>query len=172
MYSPQLSWCFRNPPSLVIQMSQSSNSERVIVFTNWTTGLQAPNHQAPEANLICEPQPLKPWLKTSSSVRMVKSKMSVKVFVPKDNCAKKQHDLVSFTLPERRTQRMENVALRTGVASKLYLTKKGEKGTNNQAANSSQFPRTLAPSIIKRHEVPLGHRRNNSLNLWWFSSGT
>jgi hypothetical protein len=45
----------------------------------------------------------------------VESDMSVEVFVPKDICAKKIHDLVSFSLPERWGHRMENVVLRTVV---------------------------------------------------------
>ena len=51
---------------------------------------------------------------------------------------------------------MENVALRTGVASMLYLAKNGKRGTNNQTAISSQFPRIRAFPIILRHAVPLG----------------
>ncbi len=64
-------------------------------------------------------------------------------------------------------ENLENVALRTGVASKLYFAKKVNlKGANNKVAISSQFQRTPAFSIILRHAVPLGRRRNNSLNLW------
>ena len=83
----------------------------------------------------------------------VESDMSVTVLVPKDVCAKKIQDLVSFSLPERRGHRMANVVLRTVVApkSKVLLAKKGGKMANNQAAIKSQFPRTRALSIILRH---------------------
>ena len=77
---------------------------------------------------------------------------------PKGQLCKKALDLVSSTLPERRGQRMENVALRTGATSMLYLAKNGQKGANNPVAISSQFPRTRAFPIILRHAVPLGHR--------------
>jgi hypothetical protein len=91
--------------------------------------------------------------------------MSVKVFVQKDNSAKEIRDLVSLALPQRWGQRKENVACRTAVASKSYLAKKGKITANNQAAISSQFRRTRPFSTIRSRAAPLGHRRNNSLNL-------
>jgi hypothetical protein len=84
----------------------------------------------------------------------VESDMPVTVFVPKDVCAKKIQDLMSFSLPERRGHRKANVVLRTVVApkSEVKLVKKEKIMANNQAAISSQFPRTRAFSIILRKD--------------------
>jgi hypothetical protein len=57
----------------------------------------------------------------------VKSDMCVKVLVQKDNCANKIQHLVILPLPKRWGQRLENVAFRTDVPSKLYLGQKGKK---------------------------------------------
>jgi hypothetical protein len=53
----------------------------------------------------------------------------------KDNSTKTKLDLVSFRLQEA-VQPMENVALRTGVASMFDLAKNGKRAGNNQAAIS------------------------------------
>jgi hypothetical protein len=82
----------------------------------------------------------------------VKSDMCVEVFVRKDNCASKIQDLVSLPLPKRWDYRLENVALKADVHSKLYLAQKGKTRVNNQAAISSQFPGAL-------NQKPFAHMR-------------
>ena len=79
----------------------------------------------------------------------VKSDMCVKVFVQKDNCANKIQHLVILPLPKRWGQRLENVAFRTDVPSKLYLAQKGKKVASNQAAISTQLPTAGAFSTIR-----------------------